>query len=151
VTVVQLLVGGVLSLLAMPVAGEGIPAFSWVWLVAALGLGAASCLIQLTMNWAQQSVSPTRATVIYAGEPVWAGVVGRLAGDRLPALALVGAALIVAGVLVSELRFRGRGPRQPVEAGATNHQPLSPMQSDATSNSPTGSDSPVSTIGSPGA
>ena len=115
VTVVQLLVGGGLSLLAMPVLGEGVPSFSWVWVAAGLGLGAASCLIQLAMNWAQQSVSPTRATVIYAGEPVWAGVVGRLAGDRLPGLALVGAALIVAGVLVSELKPRGR--RRPAEGG----------------------------------
>ena len=69
-------------------------------------LGAASALIQVTMNWAQRSVSPTRATVIYAGEPVWAGVVGRLAGERLPAAALLGAALIVCGVIVSELRIR---------------------------------------------
>ena len=62
------------------------------------------------MNWAQKSVSPTRATVIYAGEPVWGGIVGRLAGDRLPALALAGAALIVAGVLASEIKFRRKTP-----------------------------------------
>jgi drug/metabolite transporter (DMT)-like permease len=107
VTVVQLLVAGGLSFAGMPFAGEAIPAFSWVWLVAALALGASSCLIQLTMNWAQRSVSPTRATIIYSAEPVWGGVIGRLAGDRLPTLALVGAALIVAGTLVSELRPRG--------------------------------------------
>jgi len=111
VTVVQLLVAGALSLALMPVVGEAVPSFSWLWLLAAIGLGAASCLIQLTMNWAQQSVSPTRATVIYAGEPVWGGVVGRLAGDRLPGLAIVGAALIVAGVLVSELKPRSRRPQ----------------------------------------
>jgi drug/metabolite transporter (DMT)-like permease len=58
------------------------------------------------MNWAQRSVSPTRATVIYAGEPVWAGLVGRIAGERLPGVALLGCALIVLGVLVSELRIR---------------------------------------------
>ncbi|QOD43275.1 DMT family transporter [Clavibacter zhangzhiyongii] len=106
VTVVQLLVAGALALACMPVAGEAIPGFSWVWLVAALALGASSCLIQVTMNWAQRSVSPTRATIIYAGEPVWAGVVGRVAGERLPALAILGAALIVAGTLVSELKPR---------------------------------------------
>jgi drug/metabolite transporter (DMT)-like permease len=111
VTVVQLLVGGGLSLAVMPVVGEAVPSFSWVWLLAAVGLGAASCLIQLTMNWAQRSVSPTKATVIYAGEPVWGGIVGRLAGDRLPGLALVGAVLIVAGVLVSELKPRSRRQR----------------------------------------
>ena len=103
-TVVQLLVAGVLSLLLMPIAGEPVPAFNWIWVACGVGLGLASALIQLTMNWAQKSVSPTRATVIYAGEPVWAGLVGRLAGDRLPALALLGGAFIVIGVIVSEMR-----------------------------------------------
>lgn len=58
------------------------------------------------MNWAQRSVSPTRATLIYTGEPVWAGVFGRIAGERLPLLALVGCLFILAGVLVSELKFK---------------------------------------------
>jgi drug/metabolite transporter (DMT)-like permease len=111
VTVVQLLIAGALSVALIPLVGEAVPAFSWLWLAAAIGLGAASCLIQLTMNWAQQSVSPTRATVIYAGEPVWGGIIGRLAGDRLPGLAIVGAALIVAGVIVSELKPRSRRPQ----------------------------------------
>jgi hypothetical protein len=35
-------------------------------------------------------LSPTRATLIYTGEPVWAGIFGRLAGERLPLLALLG-------------------------------------------------------------
>lgn len=108
VTVVQLLVAGLLSLLTMPLAGEQAPAFSWVWLSTAVALGAASCVIQLTMNWAQRSVSPARATIIYAGEPVWAGIIGRIAGDRLPVLAVVGAVFIVAGALVSELNPRKR-------------------------------------------
>ena len=46
--------------------------------------------------------------MIYAGEPVWAGIVGRIAGERLPAIALVGAGLIVAAVIVSELKTKGR-------------------------------------------
>jgi Permeases of the drug/metabolite transporter (DMT) superfamily len=108
VTVVQLLAASLFAFVAMPIVGEGIPEFSWVWLVAAAAMGLASALIQLTMNWAQRRVSPTRATVIYAGEPVWAGVVGRIAGERLPALAFVGAALIVAGILLSELKFTRR-------------------------------------------
>jgi drug/metabolite transporter (DMT)-like permease len=44
--------------------------------------------------------------VIYAGEPVWAGIVGRVAGERLPGAALIGGALIVVGVLVSELKLK---------------------------------------------
>ncbi|PPH05071.1 EamA family transporter [Rathayibacter sp. AY1F6] len=112
VTVVQLLVAGALGFASMPLAGEAVPAFSGAWLIPALALGASSCLIQLTMNWAQRSVSPSRATIIYSAEPVWAGLIGRLAGDRLPALALLGAGFIVAGTLVSELKPR-REPAPP--------------------------------------
>ncbi len=118
ITVVQLFTAGVLGILTMPVAGEAVPAFSWVWVGAAVGLGAASCLIQLTMNWAQKSVSPTRATIIYAAEPVWAGVVGRIAGERLPVAALLGGGLVVLGILASELRLvrrRDRSPQPPTE------------------------------------
>jgi len=60
------------------------------------------------MNWAQKSVSPTRATLIYAGEPVWAGIVGRIAGERLPGLALLGGVLIVLAVIISEWKPKGR-------------------------------------------
>lgn len=115
VTAIQLGTAGLVSLLLMPVAGEPLPALSAPLLAAALGLGAASALIQLVMNWAQRSVSPTRATLIYAGEPVWGGLVGRLAGDRLPPLSLAGAACILAAILVSELRPRWPRPRRPRE------------------------------------
>ncbi|MBP7001673.1 DMT family transporter [Amaricoccus sp.] len=112
ITVVQLLTASGLAFAFSPVAGESLPA-SAGWVAAALGLGLASAVIQLTINWAQRTVSPTRATLIYAGEPVWGGVVGRLAGDRLPPLALLGGALIVAAVMISEWRPRRR--RQPVD------------------------------------
>lgn len=113
VTAVQLLTAGLVPFALMPALGEAVPEFSWLWAGGAIGLGLASAVIQLTMNWAQKSVSPTRATVIYAGEPVWGGIVGRLAGERLPGLALVGAALIVAGVLASEVKFKRRGKPAP--------------------------------------
>ena len=106
VTVVQLVVTSLIAFALMPVFGEEIPEFSWLLVACACGMGLASALIQLAMNWAQKRISPTRATLIYAAEPVWAGVFGRLAGERLPGLALAGAALIVAGVIVSELKPR---------------------------------------------
>ena len=68
------------------------------------------------MNWAQRTVDPARATLIYAGEPVWAGIFGRIAGERLP-LALVGGALVVLGVIVSEWK-----PRLRARASATAGQ-----------------------------
>lgn len=113
VTIIQLGVASLFSFLLMQPNGETVPAMSpYLW-CSALGLGLASALIQVTMNWAQRSVSPTRATVIYAGEPVWAGVVGRIAGEHLPGAALAGGALIVLGVLVSEFKLKGRAKNQP--------------------------------------
>lgn len=106
VTVVQLATASVVAFATMVPAGESVPPFSTGLVVIALGLGIFSAIIQVTMNWAQRSVSPTRATVIYTGEPVWAGVFGRIAGERLPMLALLGGALIVLGVLVSELKLK---------------------------------------------
>ena len=106
VTVVQLATASLAAFLMMVPTGESVPPYSNYLLYSAVGLGLASAIIQVTMNWAQRSVSPTRATVIYAGEPVWAGLVGRIAGERLPGVALWGCALIVLGVLVSEMRIR---------------------------------------------
>jgi len=108
VTVIQLAAASLFGFLMMVPNGESLPPFSPYLLYSAVGLGVASALIQVTMNWAQRSVSPTRATVIYAGEPVWAGIVGRIAGERLPAVALLGGALIVLGVLISELKLKKR-------------------------------------------
>ena len=106
VTVVQLAVASVLCFASMPLLGEHtLPNFSWPLLLLVVGLGLASALIQFVMNWAQRMVDPTRATIIYAGEPVWAALFGRMAGERLPLLALFGGLLVVLGVLVSEVRF----------------------------------------------
>ena len=105
VTVIQLATASLVAFAASGPAGESVPPFSPALLLVAMGLGIFSAIIQVTMNWAQRSVSPTRATVIYTGEPVWAGIFGRLAGERLPLLALFGGALIVLGVLVSELKL----------------------------------------------
>lgn len=109
VTLIQLMVTSLLAFACMIPAGESVPAFSWLVVVSACGLGLMTAVIQLVMNWAQQSVSATRATLIYAGEPVWAGVIGWLAGDRLPATALLGGALVVAAMIVSEMRFEKKG------------------------------------------
>lgn len=119
VTVLQLVVAGIFAWLLMPVAGESVPEFSWVWLLSAAGMAAISIVIQLTMNWAQRSVSPTRATVIYAGEPVWGGIAGALAGDRLPGLSILGGGFIVLGVLVSEMKLG----RKRAQAAAVNPPP----------------------------
>ena len=64
VTVVQLATASVLSFMMVVPMGEALPGFSWLLLFSAVGLGLTSAVIQVAMNWAQQSVSPTRATLI---------------------------------------------------------------------------------------
>lgn len=103
VCLVQVVVTSLLAFIAMPIAGEEVPPFSWLLFFSALALGAISALVQFVMNWAQRVVSPIRATIIYSLEPIWAGIFGRIAGERLPPIALLGAFLILIGVLVSGL------------------------------------------------
>jgi drug/metabolite transporter (DMT)-like permease len=68
--------------------------------------GSRQCTDSICDELGTKMVDPTRAAIIYAGEPVWAGVFGRIAGERLPLLALLGGCLVVLGVLVSELKLK---------------------------------------------
>lgn len=113
ITAVQLLTAGLASCLVLLGRGEEMPALSWPWVLGGTGLALVSLFSQLVKNWAQKSVSPARATVIYAGEPVWGGIFGFAAGDRLPGSTILGAALIVIGAIVSELKPRDWAARRP--------------------------------------
>jgi drug/metabolite transporter (DMT)-like permease len=63
----------------------------------------ASALGYLVQAWAQQRTSATRTALIFALEPVFAGIFGyALAGDRLGALGWAGCAVILAGIAVAE-------------------------------------------------
>ena len=106
VTIIQLAVASLAAFVALPLAGEALPSWSSTFFASALALGAASALIQYVMNWAQRQVSATRATLIYAGEPVWAGLIGAVLGERITALAVAGAGLIVLANVVGEWRPR---------------------------------------------
>ena len=124
VTVIQLAFASMLSFATMPFVGEHhIPAFSWQLFLLAVGLGLTSSILQLTMNWAQRSVDPSQAAVIYAGEPVWAALFGRIAGERLALVALFGGLLVVLGVVISEWRpkFLQKRPDHHPEAIEKQH------------------------------
>jgi drug/metabolite transporter (DMT)-like permease len=103
VTVIQLGFASIFAFCMMPLAGESWnPVFSWPLVIILIGLGFASAVIQLVMNWAQREVDPSQAAIIYSGEPVWAALIGRIAGERLPLLAILGGVLVVLGVIASE-------------------------------------------------
>jgi drug/metabolite transporter (DMT)-like permease len=98
-TAVQTAVGAALFLVP---AAPGLPALArtgaitWAELVY-LALGCGLCAF-LAQTWAVQRTSATRASLLLGTEPVWALLVGvGLGGERLTALAVLGAALIVSG------------------------------------------------------
>lgn len=98
---VELLVTSLLAFALMPVTGEEIPDFSWFVVLSACGLGASTALIQSVIVWAQKTIPPSRATLIYTGEPVWGGLFGYMAGERLAPSALLGCGLVVSSLLFS--------------------------------------------------
>lgn len=112
IAIVQVVTTSILSFACMPLAGESIPDFSWLLVISAFSLGAISAMVQFVMNWAQKTVPPVRATVIYSAEPVWTGIFGRIAGELLPLMAILGGVCIVLGVLVSGLKPYNKKTKQ---------------------------------------
>jgi drug/metabolite transporter (DMT)-like permease len=100
ITAVQL--AGVALLALSGVANEPMH-FTPTGLVLAGGLGLiATAGGYWAMNYAQRTVSPGRATLIYALEPVFAALFGVLAGEKLGVWGCVGGGLVLAGALVGE-------------------------------------------------
>lgn len=79
------------------------------WLAAAFCGVAATAMALCFMVWAQRVVTEARAALILLMEPVFAAVLGYLTGERLGLAGAAGAALILAGVLVTELLPHARG------------------------------------------
>jgi len=129
VTIVQLATASLIALLLMPVMGEAAPPLSTTFVLSVIALGCASTAIQYVMNWAQKRISATKATLIYAGEPVWAAVVGRIAGEQMPGTAIGGALLIVCAGILSEWRPK----RVPGSSGKIEQRAMSAAESDAVS------------------
>jgi drug/metabolite transporter (DMT)-like permease len=99
---VQLAVVGVACVVpGLFLGGYGFPLTTWL---AAAFTGVFASAFALGMQvWAQARVEPSTSALVLTLEPVFAAVLGYLAGERLGWVGAGGAALILAGVLVSEL------------------------------------------------
>jgi drug/metabolite transporter (DMT)-like permease len=104
-TIQQLGITAVFFALVMPAQAVTVPKTGAVWvalLMTALGSSVFGISVQ---TWAQQRISPTRAAVIFSMEAPFAALAAFvLADERLAARAWLGAALILAGMLIVELR-----------------------------------------------
>lgn len=56
---------------------------------------------QYAISWAQKSVAPVRAVLIYTLEPVFAGIIGYCVGERLGTGGFIGCILVIGSVLLS--------------------------------------------------
>ncbi len=67
----------------------------------------------------QKETTPTRAVIIFTVEPVWASIIAFIIlGEQLGSLGLLGGALIITGVLVSELSDKIPGLNTPIVKSA---------------------------------
>lgn len=70
----------------------------------------ATLITFIVTTWAQTKMSATHAAVIYALEPFWTAIFAALIlGERLGVRGLAGGALVIAGIVVSEMK-PGRSP-----------------------------------------
>ncbi|WP_328760411.1 DMT family transporter [Geomonas azotofigens] len=104
-TTLQLSVVGVLSLASASLRGQEVfvwhPELLWTLVVCVLIATIFAFLVQTTM---QKWISPAHTALIFCTEPVFAAAYAyNAAGERLGALGFLGAALILAGMVVSEL------------------------------------------------
>ena len=65
----------------------------------------------VTQTWAQGHMSATHAAIIFALEPLWAALLAAwLLRERMGVSGWWGGGLVLAGIVISELRFRRRAP-----------------------------------------
>lgn len=96
----------VFAVLAIPiVAIGGLGHITTQVLVAAAVTGVCCSAIAFTLQlWGQRFVEPSRAAVILEFEPVVAGIIGYWVGERLGVAGYIGAAVILAGIVIAESR-----------------------------------------------
>jgi drug/metabolite transporter (DMT)-like permease len=113
--VVQLLTTALLcGLVAVP-GGLVVPHDASVWGALALTSLRATAPAFLVQTWAQAHLEPTRAAVIMTMEPVFSGVFAvLLAGEVLGLRTVLGAVLVLAAMLLTEL-----GPRRGAEGAVS--------------------------------
>lgn len=95
----------VLTMLCVPpTAIQGVGEITGLAIFAAAFTGIACSSVALSLQvYGQRHIAPSRAALILLSEPVFAAVAGYVNGERLGAVELLGAVVILAGIALSEL------------------------------------------------
>jgi drug/metabolite transporter (DMT)-like permease len=112
--VVQLVTTALLCAAVAVPGGLALPPVQTWWALGLTAIGA-TAIAFVVQTWAQAHLSPTRAAVVMTMEPVFGGLfaVG-LAGEVLGPRALLGAALVLVAMVLTEI-----GPRQGAEGAVS--------------------------------
>lgn len=107
----QIATTGVLAWIALPIASAAhweVPRFHstpQLWVAIFVTAMLATDLCFYVQVWGQQHTSPTHTAILFSLEPVFAGLTSYLlVGERLSHRALAGAMLILAGIILAEMR-----------------------------------------------
>lgn len=113
--VVQLATTAVLCAVVAVPGGVVVPPTASVWGALAVTALGATALAFVVQTWAQSVLAPTRAAVIMTMEPVFSGLFAVwLAGEHLGLRTLLGAALVLVAMLLTEV-----GPRHGAEGSVS--------------------------------
>jgi drug/metabolite transporter (DMT)-like permease len=113
--VVQLATTAVLCAVVAVPGGIVVPPTASVWGALAVTALGATALAFVVQTWAQSVLAPTRAAVIMTMEPVFSGFFAvALAGEELGLRTLLGAALVLVAMLLTEV-----GPRHGAEGSVS--------------------------------
>lgn len=107
---------GAIAVATEPVA---LPDDASVWVALLITGVFASAVAFAVQTYAQRFLSPTKTALILITEPVFGGIFGWIAGERLGIGGLVGSALILSGMLVAELF----GASAPPTGGTVEFEP----------------------------
>ena len=95
---------GMVALLCLPPAGiQGTGNLTALAIFAVVFTGVACSSVALSLQlFGQRRIAPSRAALLLLSEPVFAAIAGYFAGERLGAIELVGAMVILLGIAVTE-------------------------------------------------
>jgi drug/metabolite transporter (DMT)-like permease len=78
----------------------------------------ATAIAFATQMWAQQYTTPSHAAIIFTLEPVFAVITSYLViGERLNRRSMLGAGLVLVGILIAELLGPAAAPEAPEPMG----------------------------------
>jgi drug/metabolite transporter (DMT)-like permease len=117
-TTVQMAAVAILCIPPTAVGGTGHLSALALFAAAFTGLACSSVALSLQL-WGQRRIAPSRAALILLSEPVFAAIAGYVDGERLDVTQLLGALVILGGIVLSELGpGRGRADAEDATAEA---------------------------------